>query len=470
MKRPWLMSQNMKISFRMIALALGTTALTGLAAAGPAASDTLTDALAAAYQTNPVLHGQRAALRATDEQVPQALSGWRPSLKAQGSYGAVDTRTDLNGGVETKDSLRPLSGSVTLTQNIFAGGRTVNGTDQAEATVLAGRASLESVEQVTLLNAVRAYMDVIRDQSVVELNKNNVQVLQRQLEATTDRFRVGELTRTDTAQAEARLSQARSNLTAAEAQLTASRSFYERVVGQMPGTLEKPARLAGLPQSEEDARRIAEENNPTLRAARYGEAASRSAISVAKGALLPTFDVQAQYRYGRDPSSAIRDVEESSILGVLNIPLYQSGVEYSRVREAKERNNQGRMQVMAALREVDEAVRNAWEVLRASQSRIVSTTEQVRASEIALEGVKQESEVGARTTLDVLNAELEYLNARVALVSAERDLAVAEYGLLAGMGMLTARNLELPVDYYDPQKNYDEVRNKWIGFGTAGDE
>lgn len=464
------MSRNTKNPFRLLGLALGTTALTGLLATGPVAADTLIDALAAAYQTNPVLQGQRAQLRATDEQVPQALSGWRPNLEAQGSYGAVDTRTDLNGGIQTKDSLRPLSGAVTLRQNIFAGGRTVNATDRAEASVRAGRATLESVEQTTLLNAVRAYMDVIRDQSVVELNKNNVQVLTRQLEATTDRYRVGELTRTDTAQAEARLSQARSNLTAAEAQLTASRSFYERVVGQMPGTLEKPKDLEGLPQSEEDARRIAEQNNPTLRAARHGEEASRSAINVAKGALLPTFDVQAQYRYGRDPSSTIRDVEESSILGVLTIPLYQSGIEYSQVREAKERNNESRMQVVAALREVDEAVRNAWEVLRASRSRIVSTTEQVRASEIALEGVKQESEVGARTTLDVLNAEQEYLNARVALVSAERDLAVAEYGLLAGMGMLTARNLELPVEYYDPQKNYGEVRNKWIGFGTAGDE
>ena len=473
MKRPRFTSRSTKNPFHFLAVALGTTALTGLLAAGPASSDTLTEALAAAYQTNPVLQGQRAQLRATDEQVPQALSGWRPNLQAQGSYGAVDARTELNGGIQTKDSLRPLNGSVTLSQNIFAGGRTVNATDQAEASVRAGRATLESVEQTTLLNAVRAYMDVIRDQSVVELNKNNVQVLKRQLEATTDRFRVGELTRTDTAQAEARLSQARSSLTAAEAQLTASRSFYQRVVGQMPGTLERPESVAGLPQSEEDARRIAEENNPTLRAARHGEEATRSAINVAKGALLPTFDVQAQYRYGRDPSSTIstiRDVEESSILGVLTIPLYQSGVEYSQVREAKERNNQSRMEVMAALREVDEAVRNAWEVLRASRSSIVSTTEQVRASEIALEGVKQESEVGARTTLDVLNAEQEYLNARVALVSAERDLAVAEYGLLAGMGMLTARQLELPVEYYDPQENYGEVRNKLIGFGTAGDE
>lgn len=455
---------------RLLALALGTTALTGLLAVTPASADSLTDALAAAYQTNPTLQAQRAQLRATDEGVPQALSGWRPTVQAQGTYGATHTDTTLNTGATSKGDIEPYTGSVTLSQNVFAGGRTVNATDQAEFGVLAGREALMSVEQATLFNAVQAYMNVIRDQSVVELNRNNVDVLQRQLEATTDRFRVGELTRTDTAQAEARLSLAKSNLTAAEAQLTASRAFYERVVGQMPGTLEKPPVVAGLPETEEDARAVAEKNNPTLQSARYAEQANREAISVAKGALLPSVDVQAQYQYGRDPSLTVRDVEESSIVGVLTIPLYQAGVEYSQVREAKELHNQSRLQVAAAMREVDEAVRNAWNQLLSSRASIVSNQEGVNASEIALEGVRQESEVGARTTLDVLNAEQEYLNARVSLVSAERDLAVAEYGLLAAMGQLTARNLELPVDYYDPAVNYGEVRNKWIGFGTAGDE
>lgn len=455
---------------RYLALALGTTALTGLLAVAPASAENLTDALAAAYQTNPTLQAQRAQLRATDEGVPQALSGWRPTVQAQGTYGATHTDTTLNTGTTSKGDIEPYTGSVTLSQNVFAGGRTVNATDQAEYGVLAGREALMSVEQSTLFNAVQAYMNVIRDQSVVELNRNNVDVLQRQLEATTDRFRVGELTRTDTAQAEARLSLAKSNLTAAEAQLTASRAFYERIVGQMPGTLEKPPVVAGLPNSEEDARSVAEKNNPTLQSARYAEQANREAISVAKGALLPSVDIQAQYQYGRDPSLTVRDVEESSIVGVLTIPLYQAGVEYSQVREAKELHNQSRLQVAAAMREVDEAVRNAWNQLLSSRASIVSNQEGVNASEIALEGVRQESEVGARTTLDVLNAEQEYLNARVSLVSAERDLAVAEYGLLAAMGLLTARNLELPVDYYDPAVNYGEVRNKWIGFGTAGDE
>tara|TARA_R110002110_G_scaffold59726_3_gene168705 strand:+ start:2785 stop:4203 length:1419 start_codon:yes stop_codon:yes gene_type:complete len=462
---------------RFISLALGTTALTGLLAFSPASAETLTDALAAAYQTNPTLQAQRAQLRATDEGVPQALSGWRPSLQAQGSYGATSSTTtfDVAGSLFSASSvltanLRPVNGAVRLSENIFAGGRTVNATDQAEATVQAGRETLLSVEQTTLLNAVQAYMGVIGDASVVELNRSNVEVLKRQLEATTDRFRVGELTRTDMAQSEARLSLARTNLTLAEAQLTASRSFYERIVGQLPGTLERPAAVSGLPATEEEAREIAARNNPTLLAARHAEEASREAISVAKGALLPSLDLQARYQYGRNVSSTVLNSEESSVLGVLTIPLYQSGTEYSAVRQAKEQNNQSRLEIMAAMRQVDESVRNAWEILRASRAAITSTREQVNASSVALEGVRQESEVGARTTLDVLNAEQESLNARVTLVGAERDLAVAEYGLLAAIGKLTARNLQLPVEYYDPTENYDEVRNKWIGFGTAGDE
>ena len=452
----------------ILSLALGTTALTGLLAVTPASAESLTDALAAAYQTNPTLQAQRAQLRATDEGVSQALSGWRPTVQAQGTAGR--TKTDVTASFGSSGIVDPRTYSVTLDQNLFAGGRTVNATEQAEAAVESGRGTLESVEQSTLLEAVQAYMNVIRDQSVVDLNSNNVEVLKRQLEATTDRFLVGELTRTDTAQAEARLSLAKSNLTASEAQLTASRAFYQRVVGQMPGTLERPKAVDDLPESEDAAWTVAEESNPTLRAARHAEAASRSAISVAKGALLPSVDVQLNYQFAKDPSTTVREAEESSILGVLTIPRYQSGSEYSRVREAKEINNRSRLEVVATMREVDEQVRVAWDQLRSSRASIVSTKEGVNASAIALEGVRQESEVGARTTLDVLNAEQEYLNARVSLVSAERDLAVAEYGLLAAMGLLTARSLELPVDYYDPAVNYGEVRNKWIGFGTAGDE
>jgi len=457
-------------SLRAIArvLLVGTAVTTTMAVGAHA--DTLTDALVQAYETNPTLGAQRANLRATDEGVPQALSGWRPSLTAQGSYGIADAKTKTNGGISTENTLHPLTGTVTLSENLFAGGQTVNSTEQAEATVQAGRATLRSVEQSVLLSAVQAYMNVIRDQGVVELNRNNVQVLKRELEATKDRFDVGELTRTDVSQAEARLSLARTNLINAEAQLTASRASYERVIGQAPGTLDEPARPADLPQSEEAAQQVAREQHPDIIAARKAEEASRAAISVAKGALLPSFDVQAQYQYSRDPGNSIHDTEQSALLGVLTIPLYQTGTEYSAVRQAKQINSQRRMEIAAAMRAVDEAVRNAWEQLRASRSAVVSTTEQVKANKIALDGVRQEAQVGSRTTLDVLNAEQELLNSRVTLVSAERDRSVAEYGLLAAMGQLTAKKLNLPVQYYDPQKNYDEVRNKWIGFGTGDEE
>ena len=439
--------------------------------ASPAAAENLTDALVAAYQSNPDLMGARAAQRATDEQVPQALSGWLPTVTAQGSYGTSRSRAKVTSGAPTvKTNTNPLTGAVTLNQNIFAGGRTVSATNVAEYSVAAGQNSLTSTEQTTLLSAVTAYMDVIKNQNVVELNKNNVDVLKRQLEATRDRFRVGELTRTDVAQSEARLSGARTSLTQAEALLTASRSAYAKVIGHAPENLEKPTPSENVPQTEEDARDLAAQNNPELQAARNAEKARRSAISLAKGALLPSVDLQAQYQYGREASSGVHIADETSVVGVLTIPLYQGGAEYSRVREAKELHSQSMMQISAAERAVDESVRNAWEAVRSARASIISSEEQVNANKIALEGVKQEEEVGSQTTLDVLNAEQELLNARVTLVTAQRNLAVADYGLLAATGQLTAKQLGLPVEYYDPQDNFDDVHYKAIGFGTASDE
>lgn len=457
---------------RFVALnAASATALSALLLSSPASAESLNDALAAAYQSNPDLMAQRAQLRATDEQVPQALSGWLPSVVAQGSYGAARSRARVTSSSPTvKQNTNPLTGAVTLNQNIFAGGRTVNATEQAEYTVAAGRNTLMDAEQTTLFNAVVAYMDVIKNESVVELNNNNIDVLKRQLEATSDRFRVGELTRTDVAQSEARLSGARTSLTQAEAQLTASRASYARIIGHAPAQLERPKPNEAVPQSEEQAREAAAKNNPNVQAARNAEAASRAAISVAKGALLPSFDVQAQYQYGREASSGVHVADETSVVGVLTVPLFQGGGEYSRVREAKELHNQAMMQIASATRAVDENVRNAWEGVRSARASIISSEEQVKANEIALEGVKQEEQVGSQTTLDVLNAEQELLNARVTLVTAQRNLAVADYGLLAATGQLTAKQLQLPVKYYDPVENYDDVHYKAIGFGTAGDE
>ncbi|MGV8996083.1 MAG: TolC family outer membrane protein [Parvibaculaceae bacterium] len=451
--------------------AASAAALSVALIASPASAESLTDALAAAYQSNPDLMAARAGQRATDEGVPQALSGWLPTVTAQGTAGKSQQNAKVvKGGATIKTDTDPLTASVTLNQNIFAGGRTVAATHVAEYTAEAGRANLTNFEQQTLLNTVVAYMDVIKNQSVVELTKNNVDVLKRQLEATSDRFRVGELTRTDVAQSEARLSGSRTSLTQAEADLTAARSAYARVVGHAPEMLDKPAPNADIPQSEEQARQAAASNNPNIQAARAAERANRSAISQAKGSLLPTLDVQAQYQYGREASSGVYQADQSSVVGVLTIPLYQGGAEYSRVREAKELHSQAMLQIASAERGVDENVRNAWEVVRAARASIISSEEQVNASKIALEGVKQEEEVGSQTTLDVLNAEQELLNGRVALVTAQRNLAVAEYGLLAATGQLTAAQLKLPVKYYDAKENYDNVHYKPIGFGTMSDD
>jgi outer membrane protein len=451
--------------------AASALALSAALLSSPASAESLTDALVSAYQSNPDLLSARAGQRATDEQVPQALSGWMPTVVAQGSYGAARQSAKItSAGPTVKTNTNPLTGAVTLNQNIFAGGRTVSATNVAESTVEAGRNALTNAEQQILLDTVVAYMDVIKNQSVVELQKNNVDVLKRQLEATQDRFRVGELTRTDVAQSEARLSGSRTALTQAEAQLTASRAAYAKVVGHAPEMLDKPEPNEMIPQSEEQAREAAAKNNPSIQGARNSEKARRSAISLAKGALLPSLDFQAQYQYGREASSGVHVADETSFVGVLTVPLYQGGAEYSKVREAKELHSQSMMDIAATERAVDENVRNAWEAVRSARASIISSEEQVKANEIALEGVKQEEEVGSQTTLDVLNAEQELLNARVTLVTAQRNLSVADYGLLAATGQLTAKQLGLPVTYYDPVENYDDVHYKPIGFGTASDE
>ena len=251
-------------------------ALSAVLLAGPASAESLNDALVSTYQSNPDLLAARAALRATDELVPQALSGWLPTVTAQGTYGSTEQRARITSGAPTvKNDTNPLTGAVTLKQNLFAGGRTLSSTPLAEHTVDAGRNSLTLTEQETLLSAVVAYMDVIKNQSVVELTRNNVDVLKRQLEATNDRFRVGELTRTDVAQSEARLSGSRTSLTQAEAQLTASRSAYAKVVGHSPEKLEKPMPSDMVPQSEDQARAAASKNNPAVQAARNSEMARR---------------------------------------------------------------------------------------------------------------------------------------------------------------------------------------------------
>jgi TolC family type I secretion outer membrane protein len=430
--------------------------------AAPAAAETLLEALAAAYGNNPDLRAERARLRATDENVPQALSGWRPSVSASASVGRERARTSLVG----EQQLTPTIKQLDVTQPLYRGGRTVAQTRQAESQVQAGRAILESVEQDVLLTAVTAYMDVLREQANVALTSNNEQVLGRQLEATRDRFEVGEVTRTDVAQAEARVSRASSDRVAAQGRLGVQRATYARVVGSLPGALEPAPPLPPLPPSLQEATAVATTENPDIEAAQYVEDAARHSVRVATGALLPSLNLIGQVLRSDEATLQGAESDSDSIRAQLTIPLYQSGSVESQVRQAKEVASQRRVEIEQTRRAIVERTTQAWEDLQSARARIATNREQVRANEIALEGVRQEASVGSRTTLDTLDAEQELLDSRVALVAAERDEYVAGFRLLAAIGALSADRMGLAVERYDPESHYRQVRDKWWGWNT----
>ena len=429
--------------------------------AGQVSAESLVDAMVSAYTGNPSLKAERARQRGTDEQVPQALSGWRPAVTSEGSISNV--WSDSNTGPSTEVS--PMSVSIGLSQPIFRGFKTINGTKAAEANVEAGRQGLLAIEQDILFQAIQAYMNVIRDRQIVGLRQKNVSVLQKQLTAADERFKVGEITRTDVAQSRARVSGARSNVASARASLAASVANYINVVGHDPGKLKYP-KLAKLPRSLAEAQAAAEEINPNILSAAYVEEASRFNTEALKGDLLPAVDLAASATMTDNPSAGVGSSESARIEGVLTIPLYEAGRVYSSVREAKHVASQRRLEVIQAGRAVRESVSISWNNLIAARETIRSAKEQVSAAELALDGVRQEYFVGSRTTLDVLDAEGEVVNARITQVSAERDQIVAAYQILGSIGRLTARDLALPVDYYDAEENYLNVRGKWIGTGA----
>ena len=348
-----------------------------------------------------------------------------------------------------------------MAQPLYRGGRTRAGTRQAEATVLAARADLLATEQDVLLAAVTAYLDVLRDQAIVRLNRNNEQVLRCQLEATRDRFEVGEITRTDVAQAEARLSRATSDRIQAEGNVVSSRAALSQVTGTVPGALAAPPALSGLPTSVAEAIAIAVVESPSLLASRLSERASQHAIDAAIGNLLPTISLNGDIRRNEDSFTRGSVTESATITARITIPLYQAGAVASEVRQSRNTNNRRRLEIEETRRVVRQQVTQAWERLTTATDRVRSSTDQTRAAGIALEGVRAEAEVGLRTTLDTLDAEQELLDARVAVVIAERDQYVAAFDVREAIGRLNARALELPVEYYDPAAYYERVRRRW---------
>ncbi len=466
---------------------LATTAVliaAALAGTAPqAAAETLEEALADAYLLNPVLNAERARLRAIDEQVALAKSGLRPFVSGTADTSYVNQNSSVAGagggfgagagagagaggfgGFLNDGVSHPRGYAVQLSQPLFEGFQNLNAIRQAKAEVQAQREGLRGVEQTVLLDAATAYVNVVRDRAVVRLRENDVRVLSEQLKATRDRFEVGEVTRTDVAQAEARRSEALATLAAAQANLKTSRAAYEQVIGHPPGNLQAPPSIRHLlPQTLDEAMTLGDGENPAILNAVYNEEASLYAVEQIMGELLPEVTLEAQYEKRFDQSPQINNIETTTVTGRVNVPFYQGGGVAARVRQAKETNNQLKREVEDARLRVHADVIANWGILQSSGPAISSAESAVSANKIALTGVREEEKVGQRTTLDVLDAQRELLNTQIGLVSALRDRVVAEYSLYAAIGRMDAQTLGLAVPYYDPLEHYDIVKNKWFG-------
>lgn len=446
--------------------------LAGSGAVGAARAETLEDVLATAYNSNPTLMARRAQLRATDEGVAQALSGWRPTVTMNGSVGRMDSFNSLNKYDNTptlsypQDALlSPRDYGATITQPLYRGGQTTAATRQAEAGVLAARAQLNSTEEQVLLQAATAFLNVVRDQATVKLSINNEQVLRRQLEATQERFRVGEITRTDVSQAEARLAQATADRIGAEGDLQNSRAAFIDVVGRPPKSPQPPSEPTALPGSFDEVKAVALAHNPNVVAADWTAKSAKDAIDVVEGKLLPTVSASLGYNRSFDSVLYNNDIHNTEATLNLSVPLYQGGEIWSEVRAQKHTYGQRLIEADQSRRDALQNANQAWETLRAARARVKSYVAQIAANQLALTGVEEEAKVGARTVLDTLNAEQELFTSRVNLVTAQHDEMVAAFQLDAALGRMTAEGLHLPVDIYDPRKHYDDVRDQWIGGG-----
>ena len=443
------------------ALTLTATMGTAVTGGGTAQAQSLEQALAQAYANNPTIGAQRARLRAVDEGVPQALSGYRPTARVTAGITRSMGESTFEGG-STGSQANSKSLGVTATQPVYDA-TVAPAVRRAERLVEAQRATLIASEQSVLLGAAQAYLDIVQNQAILQLQINNEQVLRRQLDAARDRFRVGEYTRTDVSQSESRLSAAIASKISAEGTLRASRATYERLVGSAPGELKAPKPGFRLPKTLDELVELARSNNPNVLSASYSEAAQREAVDQQYGRLLPSVNLSASGNRVYDPGRTSGVELNRSDSAQMTIPLYQAGQPEALVREAKQTANQARLQIEETRRQVTESAVSAWQSLQTARASIESYTAQIKAAQIALEGVRQEAQVGSRTVLDVLNQEQELLNARVFLVRAQHDEMVAAFNVLAASGQLTADRLNLPVQKYDPQVNYDWTRGRWFG-------
>jgi outer membrane protein len=440
----------------------------------PALADTIEAALVRAYQYNPQLNAQRALVRSTDENVPQALSAYRPkvALTASAGYQYTDTNTTKAGSStlirnELHGTNPPRSVGLTVTQTLFNGNQTANKTRVAESQVSGAREALRVLEETVLLSAATIYMDYLRDAAIVEVQRSNTHVLEETLRQTNDRFKSGLVTRTDVSQAEAQLAAGKTQQLTAEANLVTTRSNFRRIIGNEPSNLAPGSPVDRfLPKSQAAAVKLSLIENPSVTAAMYGIDVDYLQVKINEGALLPTVSLQASVQQAYEQTLPTYRSFAASTVAQVSAPIYQGGAEYALIRQSTENLAQQRLNLEMVRDQTRANTVTAWGQLEAGKAQVVSAESQVAASEIALTGVRREATVGQRTTLDVLNAQQALVNARVALVTAQHDRVVASYAVLSTVGRLSPQVLNLPTATYDPGVHYQQVRDNWSGVQT----
>jgi outer membrane protein len=457
----------------------GVKVVTGAAAAvllvaymglAPALGDTIEAALVRAYQNNPQLNAQRAIVRSTDENVPQALSGYRPkvAVTASAGYQYTDSQSSAFGSnVDFHGPQATASAGGTVSQTLYNGNQTANKTRAAESQVSGAREGLRVLEQTVLLTGATIYMDYLRDAAILEVQRSNTRVLEQTLKQTQDRFNVGEVTRTDVAQSEAQLAAGKTQQLTAEANLTTTRANFRRIIGNEPEALAPGSPVDRfLPKTLPTAVELSLIENPNVTAAMFGIDVSYLQVKVNEGALLPTVTAVASIQEAYQPAITTPKQFLTSAIAQFNVPLYQGGAEYSLIRQSKETLSQQRLNLELTRDQTRANTVTAWGQLVAGKAQVASAQSQVTASEIALNGVREEAKAGQRTTLDILNAQQALVNARVALVTAQHDRVVASYAVLNAVGRLSPQVLRLATSVYDPSVHYHQVRDSWYGVRT----
>jgi outer membrane protein len=440
-----------------------------LLAAPAARAESLAEALAKAYQTNPALNAERARQRATDENVPQALAGYRPQIVASLSAGLQAVRDLLPGNTVQSANLKPWQIGVTVTQVLFNGFKTANSVRVAELQVSSGREALRNVGQGILLDAVTVYTNVLANQTLVEAQRANVAFLRETQAITQKRLNAGDVTPTDTAQAEARLNRGLADLNAAEVALAISQATYAQVIGNPPAQL-RPAEIVDRlgPRNRDDATGLAFNQHPAVMAAAFDVDVASTSIRVAESSLMPSVTVQGSVSRSRDsdPTLGTFGTDQASVVGALNQPIYDGGTAASQTRQAKEVAAQSRLVLDQVRNQARTAAVSAWVANEGAKIAVAASESEVRAATVALQGVQREAAGGQRTTVDVLNSQQDLIQAKARLIGAQRDRVIASYTLLAAIGRLDVKTLNLNTPDYLPEVHYHQVRDAWHGLRT----